>query len=408
MPEPPTEHPHATALRWACESLEKDGNPEAVKENLRQLLTGSDELKAAVVAALADYEDQRTGDLEKDGQLALSLIARALGAPALRPASTWKGQPPPEPILWRDYGDDDNDNLSPVLSVGEVCLLSAAGGLGKSTVTVALAAAAATAEEGKYGAACGLRVRCGPVVLLSYEDSPARVTTRLQWYDRGPALDRVHVVEDPVPLWETTPKGPGAGERCAVWPAQWEAIRDTAARLVVIDPASVACLAPVAEAPAVRAFLSACMAEAQARDGWPGCGVLIVAHSTKAARDAMQGGDDPGAGVVAGSAAWHDAARGVLTLHRGLNGAYLLHCVKSNYGQVGWGQQLREHYVGGSAWRGLRADDGGAVHRDKVPAWLKEHHPKHRDRRGQKNGDDDGDKGDDEDGLTPEAKDAIG
>ena len=143
------------------------------------------------MAALADYEAQKTGEREADGQLALSLIARALGvqAPTLRPASTWKGQPPPEPILWRDYGhDDDNDNLSPVLSVGEVCLLSAAGGLGKSTVTVALAAAAAaaTAEDVKYGAACGLRVRCGPVVLLSYEDSPARVNDPAAVVRQGP------------------------------------------------------------------------------------------------------------------------------------------------------------------------------------------------------------------------------
>ena len=356
MPEPPTEHPHATALRWACKSLEDGAKPETIEETLRQRLpvpAAGSALQERVPAALADYEAQKTGEIEPDGQIALSLIARALGAqaPVLRPASTWKDASPPEQILWRHYHEHERD-LSPVLSVGEVCLLSAAGGLGKSTVTVAVAAAAATAEDVDYGAACGLRVRSGPVVLLSYEDSPPRVMDRLKWYDIGPAADRVHLVEDPVPLWEAPP-GRGAGERCAAWPALWEAIRATGARLVVIDPASAACLTPVAEAPAVRAFLSACMAEAQPRDGWTGCGVLIVAHSTKAARDTLQQGADPGAGVVAGSSAWWDAARGVLTLYRGINGRLPapLREVQLRTGRMGPAAALRGALAGPASGR---------------------------------------------------------
>ncbi len=420
MPEEPTEHPNATALRLGCQKLEAGEDPEAIEQELRQRLPASaagSVLQARLRAALAGYESQRTGEFEEDGQLALSAIGRALGAeaPTIRPASIWKRHDPPEAILWRDYGHEDGSQ-SPVLSVGEVCLLSAAGGLGKSTITVALAAAAAMTEDGMdYGAACGLRVRGGPTVLLSYEDSPARVAARLRWYGdaSGPVFDRVHLVEDPVPpLWEA-PQGHGAGERCAAWTDLWEAIRETDARLVVIDPASAACLAPVAEAPAVRAFLSACMAEAQpSDDGWPGCGVLIVAHSTKMARDALQQGADPGAGVVAGSAAWYDAARGVLTLYRGLKGAYLLHCVKSNYGQVGWGHELHEQYEG-PAWRGLRAKDPGAVNPDGVEEWRKKHkrnpssNSNHRDRKSdakqpKENGDDEGNDGDDGAPLTPE------
>ena len=414
MPEePPTEHRHATALRSACKELEAGKNPETVGQELRQRLqaaSAGSALRARLLAALAEYEKRKTGELEEDGLLALSETGRALGAeaPAIRPARIWNGHPVPKPILWRDYKHEP----SPVLSVGEVCLLSAAGGLGKSTITVALAAAAATAKDADHGAACGLRVHGGPTVLLSYEDSPARVAARLEWYDPdGAAGERVHLVEDPVPLWEA-PERHGAGERCAAWMALWEQIRKTDARLVVIDPASAACLAPVAEAPAVRAFLSACMAEAQP-DGWAGCGVLIVAHSTKAARDSLQQGADPGAGVVAGTAAWYDGARGVLTLYRGLDGAYLLHCVKANYGQVGWGQQLCEH-SDGAAWRGLRSVDGGAMGREKVADWLQEQRPKNDGRRQRskndgkrlkENGDDDGGEADD---LTPEAKAAIG
>ena len=44
------------------------------------------------------------------------------------------------------------------------------------------------------------------------------------------------------------------------------------------------------------------------------CGVLLVAHDTKSARNLAIAGLDPGAGAVAGSAAWYDGARGVLTL----------------------------------------------------------------------------------------------
>ena len=64
----------------------------------------------------------------------------------------------------------------------------------------------------------------------------------------------------------------------------------------------------------MRAFLRALTAETSAA----GAGVLLVAHDTKAARNAAARGEDPGAGVVAGSAAWYDGARGVLVLARSL------------------------------------------------------------------------------------------
>ena len=73
----------------------------------------------------------------------------------------------------------------------------------------------------------------------------------------------------------------------------------------------------------VRAFLRALTAEAAPVGDWPGCGVLLIGHSTKAA------GDAPDAGVVAGSAAWHDGARGVLTMTELAGDERLIECAKA-------------------------------------------------------------------------------
>ena len=100
-------------------------------------------------------------------------------APRLESLATARDEPEPAPVLWRDA---DGRFADAVLSVGEVALLSGEGGLGKSYVTLALAVAGALAGDlhHEYGAACGLRVTPGPVVLVSYEDSPARMFGRLR------------------------------------------------------------------------------------------------------------------------------------------------------------------------------------------------------------------------------------
>ena len=70
-----------------------------------------------------------------------------------------------------------------------------------------------------------------------------------------------------------------SGTYCGVPFESWTA------RLVVIDPVSAA-LADVSTSETA------------------GTGVLLVAYDTKSARNAIVRGEDPGAGVVAGSAAW--------------------------------------------------------------------------------------------------------
>ena len=81
-------------------------------------------------------------------------------------------------------------------------------------------------------------------------------------------------------------------------------------------------------------------------------------------------------GVVAGSAAWYDGTRGVLSLMRDpVEGEdRLLECVKANYGRTGWGARLTERNSSG-AYRGLklavrldRSDLEIAKAKDKKPA----------------------------------------
>ena len=79
--------------------------------------------------------------------------------------------PQPAPVLWRDPRTDPGE-VDAVLSVGEVAILASAGGLGKSCLALAVETATAAEAGREYGNACGLRVKAGGAVLVSYEDSP--------------------------------------------------------------------------------------------------------------------------------------------------------------------------------------------------------------------------------------------
>lgn len=324
-----------------------------IREALEVGLDADDRLMAALPEAVEAADE--TAALE---------VFRAAIAPAalLRPIHDFAAVPQPRPILWRDSGEEsrDIDNVDAVLSVGEVALLASAGGLGKSTVVLEVASAAASAGiADHYGAACGLRVVPDPVVLVSYEDAPARIARRLKWMNENAIPADLHLWPDPEPLWMAGTDHAGESHAGNQWDALWREIRAIGARLVVVDPVSAA-LADVSttETGPVRAFLRALTREAAPDEdaGWKGCGVLLVAHDTKAARNALARGEDPGAGVVAGSAAWYDGARGVLSLMRDPmgNNDRLLECVKANYGRTGWGARLCERLTDRGAYRGLK------------------------------------------------------
>lgn len=141
--------------------------------------------------------------------------------------------------------------------------------------------------------------------------------------------------------------------------------------LVIIDPISAALEnVDTSQTGPVRAFMRELVVEAKRAD----CGVLLVAHDTKSARNEARAGRDPGAGAVAGSASWYDAARGVLYLRRepGNSGRRLLECLKSNYGPSGWGAVLQERMVG-QRLAALELEDGGLLSIDGVDDWHQRH-----------------------------------
>ena len=248
----------------------------------------------------------------------------------------------PEPLL-QAHGQG-----GALLVPGEVCLLSGAGGVAKST----LALTAALELAGGQFAAKIFHGQPGPVLVATFEDSGDRVRWRLQrqaevlesgghWGKQSPepraALERVHVL----PLRGRPVHGPRElpGARSGSyadrpvplpgWWDLWRAVEETEARLIVLDPALGAFVGEANAAAAVREFLMLLAEEADLH----GAGVLIVAHSRKAARSKDAAGDD--AGHVAGSTHWVDGVRGVLTLHReGERGDrhHVLRVAKANYG----------------------------------------------------------------------------
>ena len=334
---------------------------------------GDDERAKRVEAIAAAYREPDAGVADPDGEaVALAaefvetdeaeagrIIQEHFSPPepkTLAPLPFGAVEPPP--VLWRAPADPAVawNRADAVLSEGEVAVLSAPSGAGKSTLTLQVALAAAEAAPSRiqrgsqFGEACGLRVRAGPVVFVSYEDSNVRMAARLEHMaanveseTSGSGLSKVQHWPNPGPLYVGFEGGREQGPS-ADWAPLWAAVRamDPHPSMVVIDPASAALDGvSVNEGGPVRAFMGALALEAKAAR----CGVLVVAHDTKAARNLAKEGDDAGAGAVAGSATWFDVPRGVLYLSRtGDDGARELRCLKANYGRSGWTVSLAERF----------------------------------------------------------------
>ena len=128
---------------------------------------------------------------------------------------------------------------------------------------------------------------------------------------------------------------------------------------MVVDPALSAYVGEPNAAAPVTEFLVALASEAKAR----GVGVLLAAHSTKAARKGKGEAPDPfDPGQVAGTAAWTDRARGVLSFTWSKDaGARVLAIPKANYGpariQIGL-EPIRDRRQGIVGFRRARGEWG--------------------------------------------------
>jgi len=238
----------------------------------------------------------------------------------------------PTPIL--SIGRPSGNRDGAILTAGAVAVLAGAGGAAKTAAALHLAIDAAgasrvAADVPALGGA--LVVHGGPVVYATYEDHLGilqwRAARLIEALDRGnDALGHVHVLSMAGrPLYGAParfePPGPLPG-----WSDLWDAVRKTEARLVIVDPALAAFEGEQNDAMHVRAFVGHLTKEAAEC----GAGVLLLAHSNKAARGKDTSVFD--AGMVSGSSHWHDAARGAMTLTRAPDGGHVLAISKSNYG----------------------------------------------------------------------------
>ena len=278
-------------------------------------------------------------------------------------------EPTPDPVLWKDPGDR-KDFCDPLLAVGDVAVLSGPGKAGKSTVVLALVHAMGT--DADHGSACGLRVMPGRCILLGYEDKPVRVAGRALWYGGREGWAHTRHVRAPQPLWAQDPDDTRNSASTPFWRVFWHAAKAFDPTLVVIDPASVTFAGASNDAAQVRAFIAAVQAEAERL----ACGVLIVAHDTKAARHETANEGGPGVGAVQGSSQWTDGTRGLLHLARLPKAARdiyppksaILRCVHSNYGPSDWAAILEPQTATDGRWRGIAPTAVELV--DDVESWV--------------------------------------
>jgi hypothetical protein len=266
-----------------------------------------------------------------------------------------------------------------ILTEGSVALLAGAGGVGKSALMVSLALGVACLPDGQTGSV--VEGICdgvgGPVILVTYEDMPEVTAWRVRSLvsemmqheavgTRQEAFSRIYVIDLlGRPLFGpmsapgrsasyNAPPGPLSG-----WSDLWLAAGRIKPSLIIIDPALSAFSGESNAAAPVREFLGALALKAKAL----GTGVLLTAHSNKAARSNNQDPYDPG--QVGGSAAWVDGARGVLAMTRQQSdddtnasspSELQLAVAKSNYGPSLVTVGLSSIRTAGGAIVGFRAD----------------------------------------------------
>ena len=233
-----------------------------------------------------------------------------------------------------------------VLAEGYVCVLAAEGGIGKSSLVGSVALECAMGGAGDvFGIFSGMS---GPVLVVTYEDSAVVAKWRLEGLaeaidsERGgssakDALKSVYVMDmESWPLYGPADLASYQSRPVPLqgWDVLWREVERVQPVLLVIDPVLKGYVGESNGASPVREFLGSL--RYRLRQVCPnGAGALVTAHSTKTARGSRGAGHvqnpmDPG--HVAGSAAWVDEPRGVLTMTWGDDGERRLSVVKANLG----------------------------------------------------------------------------
>ena len=257
----------------------------------------------------------------------------------------------PKRLLW--HKDDEHGGI---LVCGQLAILTGEGGVGKSRLALQWALQACGEKVGDTG----ISVSAGNVIYVTYEDLPAEVRRRAKRILTGedsPDGEKefpdgffvLDMMDYPLFLQQVGAHESSTPVRCNEWKKIWKVIRAKNPSLVIIDPIAEAYRCAGYPVSGVRAFRAALCREAQEGE----FGILMLAHSSKAARS--KEADPFDSRQVAGSAAWTDAARGVLALrwtetNEPGTGKHQVHlrCTKANHAASRWTETLESER--GGAW----------------------------------------------------------
>lgn len=249
------------------------------------------------------------------------------GLAAVRQAITaTPSETTPRAELFKEIPLDELDNAPPPsflvehwIPEGEVVLLAAHGGSGKSILSLTLAAHVATGRP-----FCGLSVQRRKVAFLSFEDHDPILRHRMRQVlaAYGMTKDEVRVnlsLLDASEAGALVTEASAAGVRFLTPCEAWGALENLDADLVIIDGASDTFDANENERRFVRCFISMLRSLARKRGG----AVLLLAHLPKETKAGMN---------FSGSTGWNNSVRARLSMTRDDNGFVTVSQEKSNHG----------------------------------------------------------------------------
>lgn len=245
------------------------------------------------------------------------------------------------PDPWRVVPLDDLDSAElpqqqwawhGYIPAGEVTMLGAHGGTGKSTIALMLAAAVPRGAP-----LFGVATTPAPVVFFSAEDGADTVRRRLRHVLRAAGLSAADLAGMVTVLDAThgapelgSPMTDAAGRQTFGPTPTGERLReflaDKPGALLIVDNASDTMGGNENARPEVRAFVR--LLASMVRD--TGGAVLLLAHVDKG----TSRGERSGSEGYSGSTAWHNSARSRLYLSRDKDGTLLLEHQKNNLGPL--------------------------------------------------------------------------
>lgn len=219
----------------------------------------------------------------------------------------------------------------------EVTLLSAHGGVGKSTIGGVMALSFAMKTD-----FYSLRCSYGPAIYFSAEDEESMVYQRMAAYLAATGLDkdsiRMGFLDNNLTVYDVSDNPELTakkwnGKESTLEGLQFE-IRELKAKLVIIDNASTVFTGDANDAQAVSEFLLSLKAIARSED----CAIVLLAHVN------AEAGNRKSAKTYLGSTAWHNLCRSRIYMYEEDQfGETLVHLIheKHNYSRKAPGLTFR-------------------------------------------------------------------